>query len=364
MEEKASNANFFGKIGEWQSEMFDMWQKTFFPQTDKKEETAAQSQETSFDFFNKWLKLNTGTLNVFGFGPYNDTIQKLMNTNEVYLNLFRFWENLSKQVTGNQKQVYDFFQTWREQYANLIFTNVIPGLPEPVRSSFKEPQEIFDMYIKMISKLFNPWTENYSELQTLLAKGLSGSKDAYLEFAQRWKDLYENTFAKLLQIPNLGMSRELADKLSESTDKFIRYIQVLSEYTATVYKVGLDNMESLLNRYVDMAKQDSQPKTFKEFYELWWKTNEDAYQTLFGTESFSKLLAQVVDATVTFRKNQNELIEEFFREIPIPVKSDMDGIYKSFYELKKEVKRLKKEIEVLKKEAGNTEKEQGMMQDE
>ena len=299
------------------------------------------------------LKSNAGAFNGSNFANYSETFRNVANANEVYLDLFRFWDNFSKQVTGNQKQGSDFFKTWQDQYNNIISSINIPGLPETVRSTLKEPQEIFDMYNNTMSKLFNPWTDNYTELQSMLTKGLSGSKESYLEFTQRWKELYEDTFAKLLKIPNVGMNRDFSDKLSESMDKFIRYIQILSEYTATVYKVGSDNMESILDKYMDMTKKDSQPKTFKEFYELWWKTNEDAYATLFGTENFSKLLAQVVDATVTLKKNQNELIEELFKELPFPVKSEMDGLYKTVYELKKEVKKWKKEIEILKKGTGN-----------
>ncbi len=354
MNVKYSNENIFGKVTEFQSEMFNFWKNAVFPseQSDKGK-TTLKSKDGYFDFFNKLLKLNTDPINGFGFGTHNETFNNLVNTNEVYLNLYRSWENLSKQVTGNQKQVNDFFQTWRDQYTKLISSNIIPCLPESVRSTFKEPQEISEMYINTMSKLFNPWTDNFPELQTLLAKGLSGNKDSYLEFAQQCKELYENTFAKVLQIPGLGMNSALSDKLSDSTDKLIRYIQVLSEYSATICKVGLDNMESLLEKYMEMAKQDTQPKTFKEFYELWWKTNEDAYQTLFGTENFSKLLAQVVDSSVTLKKSQNELMEGFFKEISIPVKSEMDGLYKTVYELNKEVKKMKKEIEVLKKGKGD-----------
>jgi class III poly(R)-hydroxyalkanoic acid synthase PhaE subunit len=362
MAEKSGNENFFSKITELQDEMFDFWKKALIPfgndNNNSSEKTTSSSQENYMDFLNQWWKMNAGVMDNFGLGAFNDTLQKMVSTNEVYMNLFRFWEDFSKQVEGNQKQVSDFVNSWRDQYSKLISSNIIPGLPEPIRSALKDPQEILQMYTTTMGKLFNPWTDNYAKLQMLLSKGIGGHKEAYMEFAKLWKELYGGTFAKLLRVPNLGMSRELSDKLAESTDKFIRYIQVLSEYTATIYKVGIDTMESILNKYTNMIKQDSQPKTFNEFYELWWKTNEEAYQALFSTDNFSKLLAQVVDATVTFKKNQNELFEEFLKEISIPVKSEMDGLYKTVYDLKKDVRKLKKEIEVLRKGPTEPGKEQ------
>ena len=56
--------------------------------------------------------------------------------------------------------------------------------------------------------------------------------------------------------------------------------------------------------------------------------------------------------------NVGRTFEEFLKEISIPVKSEMDGLYKTVYDLKKDVRKLKKEIEVLRKGPTEPGKEQ------
>ncbi len=208
------------------------------------------------------------------------------------------------------------------------------------------------MYVNTANKLVNPWAETFGDMQTMLLKGLTGNKDAYMDFVKNWQKNYETTFAQLFRAPNIGMNRELADKLSKNMDKFMDYMNVLSEFSATIYRVGTESMETLLQKYQEMIEQDAQPKTFKEFYELWWKTSEEAYQQLFGTEDFAKLLSQVVDAGVVFKKNQDSLLEEFFKQMPVPLKSEMNDLYKTLYDLKKEVRNLKRRISSLEEVGG------------
>lgn len=99
---------------------------------------------------------------------------------------------------------------------------------------------------------------------------------------------------------------------------------------------------------MEMLKNGTQPKTFKEFYEYWSKENENAYQKLFNTEDFSKLLAEVVDSSMVFKMRCDNLMEEYISFMPIPTKTEINSLYKTVYELKKELKSVKKELKELK----------------
>ncbi len=364
---ETNSENVFGKMFEFQSQMFDFWKKSFFPgsspekaQNGDTKPAATKALEQYFnmftDFYNQWWKSSGElfSLNPPGAGTAQQTWQKMLHSNEIYFNIFRFWQDLvAKLADGQTSQTSDFVRRWQDQYTKMLMTNFVPGfLPESLQSFFKEPRQIFQMYANTAGKLFNPWEDTFGEMQAMLLKSLSGNKDAYLDFIKSWQKNYENTFAKLLRAPNIGMTRELADKLTENMDKFMDYLNVLSEFSATIYRVGTESMETLLKKYQEMMEQDSQPKTFREFYELWWKTSEDAYQQLFGTEDFAKLLSQVVDAGVVFKKNQDLLMEEFLKQMPVPLKSEMNDLYKTLYDLKKEVRNLKRRITSLEESGG------------
>ena len=52
-----------------------------------------------------------------------------------------------------------------------------------------------------------------------------------------------------------------------------------------------------------MLEEGTNPKLYKQFYEYWMKQNKVAYQNLIGTDEFSKLIEQVLEAGTNYRKN-------------------------------------------------------------
>ena len=112
MSEKSGSENIVSKMVEFQDEMFDLWKRTVFSYGQSQSATAentSQHRNTYFDFFNKWTKLNNDSLlsqnlDLFGVGAFYDTMHKLVNTNELYLTLFRFWGSLNMVRTGSGKK--------------------------------------------------------------------------------------------------------------------------------------------------------------------------------------------------------------------------------------------------------------------
>jgi predicted nucleic acid-binding Zn-ribbon protein len=114
-------------------------------------------------------------------------------------------------------------------------------------------------------------------------------------------------------------------------------------------------METIVQGYQRMGEDANQPKTFREFYQYWWTKNEDAYQNLFKTEEFSKLLGQVSEASFEFKKSFDQFLEQQLKLLPIPTKTDLDSLYKTVYELKKQVRAMAKKLSDLENKISSTE---------
>jgi hypothetical protein len=67
-------------------------------------------------------------------------------------------------------------------------------------------------------------------------------------------------------------------------------------------------------------------------------------EILFSTEEYSKLQSKVLDASVNFKKEYDKLLEKQLEFLPFPSKSDMDGVYQTLDDLKREVRDLKKRV--------------------
>ena len=92
-------------------------------------------------------------------------------------------------------------------------------------------------------------------------------------------------------------------------------------------------------------------ETFEEFYKYWSKTVSAAYGKALFSDELSVLAGDMVDSMSKFKKDYDKISELYLSNAPFPKKSEMDELYKTVYNLKKEVRALKKELHAGKKGA-------------
>ncbi len=85
-----------------------------------------------------------------------------------------------------------------------------------------------------------------------------------------------------------------------------------------------------------------------------WTINEEVYQELFRSEEFSKLSREVNSRGLLFRKWIDDVFEQILKFTSLPSKRDMDEIYRTLYDLKKEVRNQKSAMKELEKRLGKS----------
>ena len=72
---------------------------------------------------------------------------------------------------------------------------------------------------------------------------------------------------------------------------------------------------------------------------------EDAYEKLLLTDEFAKVFGDFSDRYAQFMIAQNKIYERMLSALPIPTNTDMKSLYKTVYDLRKDVRDLKKALE-------------------
>lgn len=353
------NENFNNMMGNWmdaQQKMFDTWKDSLHIQ--KEDE---KKEKNNNDFLQQWMGMNNDLLKnnmrLFGDMHSEDVFGKMLSSMDTYHKLYNFWKDLGQAMgENNMDKIDDIFKEWQKNYMSTLADQFTAQLPKSMQNMVKESLEIYKTYGDTADKFMKPWIENSKNFQDAFTKAYMGDQDGFLAYTKIFRDNYEKTFGKVFQAPIMGMNREHFEKQMESMDAWMRYVNTTNEFFATMYRVGAETMENMITNYKDLLEKGNQPKTFKEFYEYWWKENEEAYKALFRTDDFSKLLSQLVDASMAFKKNFDDVLEEQLQVLPLPTKSDMNSLYKTVYHLKKEIKELKKEIKGLSKESDSENK--------
>ena len=263
-------------------------------------------------------------------------MDRMTRSSQLYTSLASFWHDFLNGMTGAEKEVdrSKTLQKWQQDYYKIVseFFNV--GLPEGITEVIKKSGEVAVVFQQITINLFKPWMDSFPELQEEFFVALSGDRDAYLTFLKEWQETYHQSFGKLFHIPGIGPSGNINEKIVAGFDSYFTYASSLNDFLAAIYKTGLDAMEGLSGKMDDLRSQGRAPASFREFYDLWWKNNEDTYIKLFKTESFGRMLAEMVDAGARLKKTFDDIMINALSYWPIPTEKDMDGVYKSIHVLK------------------------------
>ncbi len=339
-------------MGPWvdaQKKMMEFWQDGMSAmQTGKAgsmQDAVAEGMKMTADAFKKWSEFAGDMANkgmaAFGENSYQDMLNRMIGSANVYQNLNKFWEDMQAKLTGKDADYLKFVNDWKEEYTKVMSNNYIPYMPEPVQDFFKDMMEVQAMQEDAGKKILEPWKENLAKMQDLLKKAMAGDKTAYTQFTKLWNEKYGNAFGKVMEVPEVGMTQDYMEKQMESLSAVKDLMENMNDFVTSMVKTNQTTMEDVIKNYQKSVADGKQPKTFKEFYKYWWAENESAYQKLFKSADYSKMVNQITDAGLNVKNQLDNLMEKQFEFMPFPTKSDMDALYKTIADLRKEVKSLK-----------------------
>lgn len=300
-----------------------------------------------------------------GVGP--ETFARMFHGADVYARLHALWMQMYEDYRRSLGEggAYDpealrgLLEKWGERYREVVEEVFAPALPEQLRWV----AELYSGDIPLAAgglmlHLWAPWA---TFAQRMVSRGVNmrqPSPREAVEVYEEWRKAYEESFGRLLRAPVMGYYRETLEKYAKTMDSLNEFGIVLAQFYAYLQGAGGVGFEKLQERLMEMeGKGEGGPMSFRDFYRLWWQTNEDIYVELFRSDEFARLLGQLVDKGMQFRAAFRAYVEEAAKELPFPNRTEMDHLYKTVDRMKREIRLLKKELAEMRGGAGSATEE-------
>ena len=304
------------------------------------------------NIYNNWMNtLNTtyDTLykNIPG-GVNQDAFKNLFETSKIYLQLQEFWAPAIKAMQSGEfntevfKNYYnpETYKKVSEQMFGNMFNN-------------GNMKEIFDNVMGNLQNYFvnnNKLSKEYAQaLQNISAEFpqlISGDFAKLRSLYHQVNDVFSKTFEPLMKAVTPGKEKEMMESQIELLDRISNYsiknTELHYHFYTTTQKAVENASKSAFEKLSKLNPADQ--VSFTEFYNEWLKTNEVLFTELFASEEFSKLKGEVMNIGMDLKKNFENQFEKTFNVFPFVFKNDMEEVYKTIYELKKQVKNLETKL--------------------
>jgi hypothetical protein len=105
-------------------------------------------------------------------------------------------------------------------------------------------------------------------------------------------------------------------------------------------------MDQLAENILGKIQNGTDVNSMMALYQEWLNISDKVFVSLFESDEYSKLMAEVSSLQLKLRKDIEDQLEKYMVGIPVATRSEMDELYKTIYELKKQVRQLEKMLDI------------------
>lgn len=268
-----------------------------------------------------------------------ENLSKFVGGSNVYLKLFDLWQpfmQAARERSVNAEAYKDFLDPLK--YKELL-DQVFGFDPEAAKSIMAQATELLNLYSSAGQQFSQPWAEALAAYPHFA----KGHPESFIKTFHSLFNAFDSTIGRIFHVPPVGKDREKIELLLRGIDELSVYTAKNIEYQHTMYLTGMTAMEKVVEKLAEKLKSGEEIKQFDEFFDIWIDVSEQSYYALFKTEEFSKLQGELLDAALTVKKSFAKIMEFYLQDFPIVLRSEVEDLYQTVYDLKKRLKKLEKQ---------------------
>jgi class III poly(R)-hydroxyalkanoic acid synthase PhaE subunit len=272
-----------------------------------------------------------------------------------------WWRDMSPDKAEGNQQVFmnmmdqgKVFNTLSEQFTHLLqgineLSSAGKNWQELLNSQF---EEIKSQFAQVQSKAGAPTNSMWSAWQLLpmdtFQRTFSSSSILPGDFLEDLKpEELQRVTDKFLSIPGVGYTRESQEQFQKGIRLWGEYQKTSYEYITAMNKVGVNALESMRIRILEMPAQGKQISSLREIYDLWVDCNEETYAAYAYTDEFSDLYGRLTNALMALKKHGRNIVDETLGALNMPTRKGMNTVQRRQHELWREYKIAELKIKTL-----------------
>ncbi len=333
-------------VGNWR-ETVNKLPQTFWGMEMFKRGASNPMGDGFFNLYTSWVNEMTRALsNMRGLNTdiIKDTLSKVSGSSNVYMKFYDIWLPISKAI---QERVSDA-GLYKELVDPVKYKEVMDKVfgfrPEAATEITDQASKISEAFGVSVKEFVVPWTEAIQKNIKMTPEFMEGRPETFLNVFHNLFMAFDNTIGKVFHIPAVGKDREKVELIMRGFDDLAVFLARNTAFQYKIYVTGIEAMEKVLETVAQKIKNGEEIKTFEEFFDLWIDVNEREFFEVFRTEEFSRMQGELLDSSLNVRRHFQKLMELYLFDFPVALRSEMDDLYRTVYDLKKKVRNLEEQL--------------------
>lgn len=275
-------------------------------------------------------------------GTTQDAFRNMVNVSEAFTRFSEMWMPFWKSIQDKTFNA-DMFK----QYANPamykdMMDKYFSFMPEQSREYV---QNMSKMMQENMAKMGQNGMGGYHQMRDMMTNMMPGQSEVFGTMLNNY-----NSFTKMMNDAAAPFSKMITPnqhtktmaEWSDIANRMAVYNIKNAELQYMVYTQGSKVMDNLAEYVAKKIESGEEVTSMMTVYQEWLNIGDKTFVELFESEAYSKQMAEVNAMQLTLRKDVEKQLEKSMSSLPIATRSEMDEMYKTIYDLKKQVRELEK----------------------
>ncbi len=330
-----NNTNtWMNMMQQWNS-MFnlDAWKKT------------SESWTGIFNQYNEILNNNLAKFqeNIQN-GTAQDAYRSMLNANEGFTRFYEMWMPMWKSI---QDKTFnnEIYQQWVNpaMYKDLM-DKYFGFIPEGSRQYVQQFTNMMQEGYKQAGAM---GMQNYHQMRSFFpGMNTNGLFEGLLNNYNTAYNMMNDAVAPFTKMMTPNQHTHTLIEWQDIANRMAVYNIKNAELQYMMYTQGTQVMDKLAENVIGKIQSGEEINSIMALYQEWMNISDKTFVSLFESDEYSKLMAEVSAMQMKLRKDIETQLEKLMVGIPVATRSEMDELYKTIYDLKKQVRQLEKMMEL------------------
>jgi class III poly(R)-hydroxyalkanoic acid synthase PhaE subunit len=250
----------------------------------------------------------------------------------------RAWEVLAPKMAAGED--------WRSDLQGVIeqFQQSWLKLPETTAAAAQDMNQLWALYLKQWQAFGQPWDAALRQAPEYLGRILTGDSKALVGLSNLYQHAYQDSLARLVTSPGLGLTREFNEKFQQGFDAWVAWQLATLEYQGVVNQIWEKAFEKFFQDLLSLAEKGEIIESLRDLILLWTRGAEEVFTENFRGETYVLAQGKMLNASMKYRERERAILETFLNLYNLPTRSELDEAHRRIYELRKQVKALQKAV--------------------
>lgn len=278
-------------------------------------------------------------------GTTQDAYRNMVNVTEGFGRFAEMWMPFMKSIQEKTFNTEMYKQYMNPAMYKEVMDKFFGFMPEQSRQYM---QNMTDMMQKGMGQMNQMGMGNYQQMRGMMNNMMPNTSDMFAGMLNGYNTWYSNLNNAMSPITKMMTPNQHTKAMMEWNDianRMMVYNIKNAEMQYMIYNQGVKVMDSLAENVAAKMQKGEEVSNMMALYQEWLNISDKVYVSLFESEEYSKLMAEVSALQMKLRKDVEAQMEKMLVAVPVATRSEMDEMYKAIYDLKKQVRSLEKQLE-------------------